>query len=170
MGEYELSVVRCRSLFDLFGIAPTVYRIHDETKINDIQKVFLSSIETKQELTVYLSKKIATVLSERRTQYVTVFGSTCDTNTDLDPLLADHTQKEADTSIVLHAIDITRRNPFSELTIACSDTDVLLILLNYFGQLCSTTVFHTLEHDRPLKPLAENWATWFAKVYLAITQ
>lgn len=31
-------------------------------------------------------------------------------------------------------IDICKRDPFSELTISCSDTDVILILLNYFGQ------------------------------------
>ena len=89
-------------------------------------------------------------------RYFTVYSTTCDTNIpDLDPALSNHKQEEADTSIVLHANDVTRRNPFSDLTISCSDTDVLLILLHYFEDLCSTTVFSTHEHDMPLQPLAE---------------
>ena len=89
-------------------------------------------------------------------RYVTVCSTTCDTNMpDLDPALSNHKQEEADTIIVLHAIDVTRRNPFSDLIISCSDTDVPLILLHYFEDLCSTTVFSTHEHDMPLQPLAE---------------
>ena len=85
-----------------------------------------------------------------------MYSTTCDTNIpDLDPALSNHKQEEADASIVLHANDVTRRNPFSDLTISCSDTDVLLILLHYFKDLCSTTVFSTHEHDIPLEPLAE---------------
>ena len=73
---------------------------------------------------------------------------------DLDPTLFDHSQEEADTSIILHAIDVTQRNPFSDLVIRCWDTDVLLILLYYFDELCSTTIFSTNEHDMPLQLLA----------------
>ena len=87
-------------------------------------------------------------------RYVTMYSTTCDTNIpDLDPAFSNHKQEEADTSIVLHAIDVTRRNPFLDLTISCSDTDVLL---HYFEDLCSTTVFSTHEHDISLQPLAEN--------------
>ena len=83
------------------------------------------AIETKTDLPVFLSKKVASPLSEMSIRYVTVYSTTCDTNIlDLDPALSNHKQEEADTSIVLHAIDVTRRNPFSDLTISCSDTDV----------------------------------------------
>lgn len=43
-------------------------------------------------------------------------------------------------------MDVCRTDPFSELTISYSDTNVLVILLNYFKLLCSTTVFKTTEH------------------------
>ena len=92
-------------------------------------------------------------------------STTCDTNIpDLDPGLSNHNQEEA--SIVLHTIDVTRRNPYSDLTISYSETDVLLILLYYFDHLCSTTVFSTGEHDMPLQPLAENLGKMFVNVYV----
>ena len=129
----------------------------DETKIDYLEtKSFLSLIETKNDLTKYLSNKLANVFSERLICYVTAYGTTCDTNIqDLDPTLFDHSQKEADTSIILHAIDVTKRNYFSDLVIRCSDTNGLLILLYYFNELCSTTIFSTNEHDMLLQPLAE---------------
>ena len=67
---------------------------------------------------------------------------------DLDNDLKEYGQEEADTGIVLHAIDVCKRDPFTELTISCSNTDVLLILLNYLSdQLPSTTTFKTTHHQ-----------------------
>ena len=52
----------------------TVYRVMDETKINDLEtKSFLSSIETKNDLTKYLSNKLANVFSERSIRYVSLW-------------------------------------------------------------------------------------------------
>ena len=135
----------------------TVYRVMDKTKMDDLEtKSFLSSIKAKNDLRKYLSNKLANVFSERPIPYVTVYGTTCDTYIqDLDPTLFDHSQEEADRSIILHAIDVTQRNPFSDLVIRCSDADVLLILLYYFDELCSTTIFSTNEHDMPLQLLAK---------------
>ena len=119
-------------------------------------KSFLSSVKAKNDLRKYLSNKLANVFSERPISYVTVYATTCDTYIqDLDPTLFDHSQEEADRSIILHAIDVTQRNPSSDLVIRCWDTDVLLILLYYFDELCSTTIFSTNEHDMPLQLLAE---------------
>ena len=58
-------------------------------------------------------------MSFRKDRFVTsVYGTTCDINIqDLDPTLFDHSQEEADTSIILHAIDVTQRNSFSDLVI-----------------------------------------------------
>ena len=67
----------------------------------------------------------------------------------------DHSQEEADTSLILHATDVTQKNAFSDSVICCSDTNVLLILLHYFDELCSTTIFSTNEHNMPLQSLAE---------------
>ena len=45
---------------------------------------------------------------------------------DLDQDLSDHNNEEADTLIILHALDVTKRDPFSDLVVYCSDADVLL--------------------------------------------
>ena len=85
---------------------------------------------TKNELNTYLSRRLAGYLNKK---LVIAFERTCVTNIlDLDSDLKEYGQKEADTGIVLHAIDVCKRDPFTEFTISCSDTDVLLILLNYF--------------------------------------
>ena len=47
--------------------------------------------------------------------------------------------KKKQTQVVLYTLDVTQRNPFSGLLISCSDTDVLLILLHYFEDICSST-------------------------------
>ena len=56
----------------------------------------------------------------------------------------------ADTGIVLHATDISAHNPFTDLLIACDDTDVLLILLHYVGDLSVSTNFFTQHNTMSL--------------------
>ena len=70
--------------------------------------------------------------------------------------MKEHNQEEADTGIILHALDVTKRNPFTDLVISCSDTDVLLLLLHYFDDLCTSTVFRTLKHDIELGEVHEH--------------
>ena len=72
---------------------------------------------------------------------------------DLDVNLKDHCHEEADTCIVLHSLDVAKRNPFSDLVVYCCDTDVLLLLLHYFDDLCSSTVFRTTNRDIRLRTL-----------------
>ena len=55
--------------------------------------------------------------------------------------------------IVLHSLDVTKRNPFSGLAVFCCDTDVLLLLLYYFDKLCSGTIFRTTNRDIRLRTL-----------------
>ena len=99
---------------------------------------------------------MANVFLERSIRYVTLYCTSCDTNIqDLDPTLFDYSQEEADTSIILQSIDVTQRNLSSDFVKRCSDTSVLLILLYYFHELCSTTIFSTNEHHMPLQPLTE---------------
>ena len=43
-------------------------------------------------------------------------------------------------SIVFRAIDVTKRDSFSELVVMCSDTDVLLLILHYFEMISSSTI------------------------------
>ena len=52
----------------------TVYGVINETKIDDLEtKTLLYSIETKNDLTKYLSNKLANVFSERSIRYVSLW-------------------------------------------------------------------------------------------------
>ena len=100
----------------------TVYRVMDETKIDDLEtKSFLSSIETKNDLTKYLSNKLANVFSERSIRYVSLWHYMW------------YQYSRSWSHLVWPQSRGSRykyqRNPFSDLVTRCSDTDVLLILL-----------------------------------------
>ena len=99
--------------------------------------------------------------------FVVVFDRNCFSNlADLEESIKTYGQEEADTGIALHAIDVCRRDPFSELTIGCSDTDVLQILLNHFEELPSTTIFKTTEHCYNLRQIFERFTPRVLKHYL----
>ena len=49
--------------------------------------------------------------------------------------------------IVLHSIDVAKRNPFCQLYVACSDTDVLLLRLHFYLQIYNNTVFHAIARE-----------------------
>ena len=139
------------------GAVPVHYKVTDNTRICHLEtKQFLASVATKKELTTYLSRRLAGYLNK---EFVIAFERTCVTNIpDLDSDLNEYGQEEADTGIVLHAIDVCKRDSFTELTISCSDTDVLLIFLNYFGQLPSTTTFKTTHFQYNLRSIYEKFA------------
>ena len=135
------------------GLSAVHYKVSDATKIGHLEsKQLLSSINTKNE---YLSKQTAHQLEK---DYVIVYGKSCLTNLpDLDQeLRTNYTHEEADTGIVLHALDVSKRDQCSELVISCSDTDVLLILLHYFDNLASITIFKTAEHEYILRTIHEH--------------
>ena len=48
---------------------------------------------------------------------------------DFDYGLQEHNHEEVNTLIFLHCFQIAKVDPFREVAIVCSDTDVLLILL-----------------------------------------
>ena len=60
--------------------------------------------------------------------YVVVYGHTCITNIINLKETFDYNQEEADTGIASHTLDVSQRDPFTDLVIPWSDTDVLLIL------------------------------------------
>ena len=105
-------------------------------------KEFLSAIVAKMKLTEYLSKKLNNTLT---LDFVVVYGNCCLTNiSSLNRKLLHYNQEKADTGIVLHALDVSENDPFTVLVIACSDTIVLLILLNYFEDINDCTILKNL--------------------------
>ena len=57
-------------------------------------------------------------------RYVLVHNDIAMSNSDFPDDLRTHSHEEADTLIILHAIDVAKENPFTQLYISCSDTDV----------------------------------------------
>lgn len=115
----------------------------DDANIENITSdSFLSHVNTKRDLTNYLSCKIAQILSAVGKRYIIAFNGTAESN------IVNFTDKfkfhyeEADALIVLHCTDVAKSNTFCQLYVACSDTDVLLLLLYFCPQICSKTVFH----------------------------
>ena len=83
---------------------------------------------TEKELATYISQRLAGFLNK---EFVIAFERTCVTSIpDLDSDMEEYGQEEADTGIVLHTMNVCKRDPFTKLTISWSDIDVLLILLN----------------------------------------
>ena len=52
-----------------------------------------------------------------------------------------HDHEEADTLLLLHAADVSARNPFTELHIYSPDTDVFLLIIHKYPILCENTAF-----------------------------
>ena len=65
------------------------------------------------------------------------FGGFCTRNDDARPW------READTLLLLHAADVSARNPFTELHIYSPDTDVFLLTIHKYPILCASTAFKT---------------------------
>ena len=107
------------------------YEVTDSTIITHLDtKEFLASIQTKSELTKYLSERL---VQQLKVDYVVIHHICLITNIpDLDPSLRNCSHEEADTGIVLNAFDVSKRDPFTDLVISCSDTDVLLILIHCY--------------------------------------
>ena len=81
-------------------------------------------------------------------RYVVTYNSTAESNIiDFPEELKFHSHEEADTLIVLDSIEVAKRNPFCQLYVACSDTDVLLLLLYFYLQICNNTVFHATTRE-----------------------
>ena len=71
-------------------------------------KTFLSHIDTKQELTVYLAKKAIAKFSEIGMSYIVTYDTMSATNIDDVAFGIDvHDHEEADTLLILHRIGVS---------------------------------------------------------------
>ena len=79
-----------------------------------------------------------------RFRYAIVYHHKCITNI---PHFTKHlctlNHEEVDTLIILLLLDVSSINPFAELIINSSDTDVYLLLVYYQTKLCNRTSFRT---------------------------
>ena len=118
------------------------YNVTDSTRIAQLgKKELLAWIQTKSELTKYFSQKL---VQQLKVDYVVIYHKCLITNIpNLDPSLRNYSHEEGDTGIILNALNVSKRDPLTDLVISCSDTEVLLIVIHYYEQLTSSIVFKT---------------------------
>ena len=105
-------------------------------------KKFLSDNETKQELTVYLARLLVNYFEENNTNYVVVYETVCETNIGgFEEALREHSHEEADILMVLYALEIAERDPFSKVCAVSSDTVVFLLFISMYPHLCKDIIF-----------------------------
>ena len=141
--------------------APVYYHITDTTQIAKVPKRrLLSHTKTKMELTISLGQKMKEYADRSGRQLVVAWGSVCKaTHKDVAHLQSN--QEEAITKMTLHALDATA-NAATQLQIHSPDTDVFVLALRRYPELCENTLFVTGrgQHHRiiELKPIAETLA------------
>ena len=121
---------------------PIYYRITDSTHISKVPlKRPLSHTKTKAELTALLAKKVKERAEVIGRQIVVAWGTECEaTHKDMGHLQSDH--EEADTKMILHALDATADGA-TELCIHSPDTDVLVLAIRRYPEMCANTSFVT---------------------------
>ena len=125
------------------GQAPIYYRITHSTNISRVSmKKLLSHTKTKMELTTYLADKAFKHFRRQIGQrFLVVSGSECKaTYKEVGHLQSD--QEEADTNIILHAVDATSDGAM-EIHIHSPDTDVFVFALRRYPELCGNVSFLT---------------------------
>ena len=129
----------------------TQYEIKDDTNlVKTSMKKLLSHNKTKQQLTSCLGRYIAKKMEEINKQFAVSFGRCTITNIEAlnSEKLNGHDHEEADTLMILHAIDVAACNPFRRLIVSSPDTDVLLLLIHYYASIPSDTQFLTGSGDK----------------------
>jgi len=118
----------------------TYYHVKDTILIQNISLMdFLSDIRTKAELAEYLADKVvchSRSSNNRLKKFMVTSGTQTKGNVDIPDLLLTHSQEEADTLLMLHAVS-------AELVVSSPDTDVLLLLVHMYLHLPVSTVFLT---------------------------
>ena len=118
------------------------YRVTDSTHIAKVpMKRLLSHERTKMELTEYLSAKVIQRSECIGKNVIVAWGCHCQ-GTRFDVTHLRSNQEEADTKIILHAVDAASRGA-TEITIHSPDTDVFVLSLRRYPQLCSDVRFVT---------------------------
>ena len=92
----------------------------------------------------HIRRFLVEAFSKKQTAFAISFDTTTLSNIiNIDPQLDGNSHKEADTLLILHALDVAKQNPFRQLKVVSPDTDVFLLLLHYFPNMPVITSFVT---------------------------
>jgi hypothetical protein len=140
------------------GKPPVAYRITDTTNIARVpMKQLISHVDTKKELSTYFAHKTLECARGRGMKLVVAWSNQCKaTHKDVEHLASE--QEEADTKLLLHAVDATVCGA-TKIHICSPDTDVLVLALRRYPQLCQNSYFVTgagrKHRSIPLKSIYE---------------
>jgi hypothetical protein len=137
---HECSIKSLTRSRRLHGDNASQYKISDNTNIANVSlKNLLSHIRTKDSLTEYLANKLLRHAQQMGKNIVVAWrAKAAATHFEADYLSS--TQEEADTKIILHAINAKERGKTS-LLIFAQDTDVLVLAVRRYPRLPENTYF-----------------------------
>ena len=150
------------------GKEPTAYRISNNMKITNISmKKLLSHVSTKHELSCFFAEKITEYCKLKNIPVVVAYSDKCDsTFKDVHHLWNNH--EEADTKMLLCAKDATVSGA-SRIEIHSPDSDVFIIALRRYPELCEETYFVTGKGaDSKVLPLKSIYSSLGAEVCNAL--
>ena len=101
-------------------------------------KDLLSCSQNKETLSTFLAAQLIECKKDSQTTYVVTSKGDCMASNSLPIQHLRSEQEEADTRMLLHALDATRRGATS-ITIQSPDTDVLVLTLWVYKRLCPDT-------------------------------
>ena len=123
-------------------------KVSNDTPINNVDD-FRSSSVTKDKLTIYISEK----LIDNCKGFVVI--ATCENilsnSTDFIPTTCVSSHKEADTLMMLHALEIVNSKPGQKVDFFTQDTDWWVLVLRRLAELGKTTSIirgSSQEHEK----------------------
>jgi len=133
------------------------YVCMDSTPIRTAMDTFLSSSKTKSSLTEYLSMKVLNHFTESEKSVIVSTKNGVHSTQQQPVMHLTTTQEEADTILILHALEAAKSR--GVIHILSPDTDVFILALRRFPELGQQTcmILGAGEHQRivPLRPIYE---------------
>ena len=122
------------------GNDPVQYQIMDDTRIKHIPlSRFLSHEQTKADLTQYLAEEV--IGYNRHSPKVVITSASGHTRSNQIMTFELNNHEEADTLMICLATSASQRNPSAQLVFFSPDTDVLVLAVANYYQLCKTRPF-----------------------------
>ena len=128
------------------GCNVSYYHVNDTTNIEKLSlKEFLSNEKTKRELTTYLSTKFVSHFSNVVDECYAIENNKLISSKSHNPILSFNNHDEADTLLIWFSIYCKAKYGTNiTIELICSDTDVVLLCLNYAMKLPDKTLLCTI--------------------------
>ena len=130
------------------------YHVNDHTEIKNMM-VFLSHIQTKAELTKYLSQKVLAQYQGHPKKILVMYDTVIEANCHLSDVVSMpemtegiHCLEEGDQMVLLNAVDVKHKAENAKLDIFSVDTDVFVLLTGNYELLPPMTVFVRNNKER----------------------